>query len=205
VCVSLLLLSIKIYGSKRATSDDDVEEKDRIEETNQPTNQQEMPLTPVLELKDDKKWVVEYQKDNQNLVIENPQPKHVVALYKCDNVVVTIKGKVNSISVDNCTKTAIVFDNAISSVELVNCKKVQVQVNEKVPTISVDKCAGVSIFLSNDSLDTAVVSSLSSEMNVYVPNGDESTELPIPDQFTTTYDKVTKKLKTVEGTNAVGI
>jgi adenylyl cyclase-associated protein len=164
-----------------------------------------MPLTPVLELKDDKKWVVEYQKDNQNLVIENPQPKHVVALYKCDNVVVTIKGKVNSISVDNCTKTAIVFDNAISSVELVNCKKVQVQVNEKVPTISVDKCAGVSIFLSNDSLDTAVVSSLSSEMNVYVPNGDESTELPIPDQFTTTYDKVTKKLKTVEGTNAVGI
>jgi len=165
-----------------------------------------MPLTPVLELKEDKKWIVEYQKNAQDLVIDSAQTKHAVALYKCDNVVLTIKNKVNSIFIDNCTNTAVIFDSAISSVEVVNSKKTQIQVNQSVPTMSVDKCAGVNIFLSKDSLDTAIVTSLSSEMNVYVPNSeDESVELPIPDQFTTLYDKNLKKLVTTEGTNVVGI
>ncbi len=164
-----------------------------------------MPLTPVLELKDDKKWIVEYQKNAQDLVIDAPQTKHVVALYKCDNVVLTIKGKVNSISIDNCVNTSVIFDSAISSVEVVNSKKTQIQVNQSVPTMSIDKCTTVNIFLSKDSLDTAIVTSLSSEMNVYVPNGDETAELPIPDQFTTVYDKTKGKLVTSEGTNVVGI
>ena len=158
-----------------------------------------MPLTPTLELKDDKRWVVEYQKGAQDLVIENPQTKHAVALYKNDNVVLTVKGKVASITIDNCSNTSVIFDTAISSVEIVNSKKIQVQVNNNVPIMSVDKSNGVSLFLSTESLDTSVVSSLSQEINIYVPKNDETLELAVPSQFTTTFDKNTGKLVTVEG------
>jgi len=42
----------------------------------------------------------EFQQGNQQLVIENPEPRHTVYIYKCENSVVQIKGgKVNAITI----------------------------------------------------------------------------------------------------------
>ncbi|XP_022821468.1 adenylyl cyclase-associated protein 1 isoform X2 [Spodoptera litura] len=141
---------------------------------------------PPVFTRDGKKWLIEYQKGNPNLVVENADMNNVVYMFRCRDSALTVRGKVNGVVLDSCTKCAVVFDNLVSSIEFVNCQSVQMQVLGKVPTVSIDKTDGCQIYLSPESLDVEIVSSKSSEMNVLVPkgNGDYS-EHPVPEQFKT--------------------
>jgi len=56
-----------------------------------------------------------------------------------------VKGKVNAITVDQCARTGVVFDDLVAVCELVNSTALQVQVTGRVPTIAVDKCDGVQV------------------------------------------------------------
>jgi len=132
------------------------------------------------------KWVIENQVDNQSIVIDKTEPKQVVYIFGCSQSVIQIKGKVNAISIDNCDKTGVVFENAISSVEVVNSRSVQVEVQGRVPSIAIDKTSGFQVFLSPTTLDVEIVSSKSSEMNVSFAGPDkEMIELAIPEQYKT--------------------
>ncbi|XP_037083550.1 LOW QUALITY PROTEIN: adenylyl cyclase-associated protein 1-like [Pollicipes pollicipes] len=150
---------------------------------------------PVCELQG-KKWVIEHQDNNLELQLDQTQMNQTVYAFNCVDSVIQVKGKVNSIILDSCKKSAIIFDSVVASVEFVNCVSCQMQVNEKVPTISIDKTDGLQMYLSKDSLDVVLVSSKSSEMNVLVPKetGDY-TELAVAEQFKTTIQG--KKLVTV--------
>lgn len=79
--------------------------------------------------RDGKKWIIEYHKDNRNLLVENAEMNNVVYMYKCVNSTLQIKGKVNSVTLDSCKKCSVVFDSLVSSVEFVNCQSVQMQVS----------------------------------------------------------------------------
>jgi len=92
------------------------------------------------------KWVVENQVGNQSIVIDRTEPKHVIYIFGCINSVIQIKGKVNAISVDDCEKTGVVFENAISSIEVVNSRSVQVEVQGRVPSVAIDKTSGIQLF-----------------------------------------------------------
>ncbi|PRP88631.1 hypothetical protein PROFUN_03042 [Planoprotostelium fungivorum] len=132
------------------------------------------------------KWVVEYQVGNKSLVISETEPKHTVYIYKCQNSVIKVQGKVNAITLDDCSKTSVIFEDVVASFEVVNCKSVEVQVEKSVPSIAVDKTSGIQIFLAETSLHTEIVSSKSDSMNVLLPdpvNGFE--EKPIPEQYKT--------------------
>jgi len=134
------------------------------------------------------KWVVEFQKDNRSLEITETETKHTVYIYKCENSTIQIKGKVNTIIIDDCKRTAVVFENVISGVEVVNSTAVEVQVLGKVPSIAVDKTSGIQLYLSKDTLDSELVSSKSSDINILIPpkkEGDDLVELPVPYQFKT--------------------
>jgi len=158
---------------------------------------------PKLEL-EGKKWVVEYQNGKKDLLIQDAEMKQTVYVFKCVDSVLTIKGKVNAVTLDSCKKTALVFDEAISSVEFVNCQSVQAQVLVKVPTISIDKTDGCMVYLSNESLSSQIVTAKSSEMNVLVPdpkNPGDYKEFAIPEQFRT-YWNGTKFI--TETTESVG-
>uniref|UniRef100_A0A1A9WUC6 Adenylyl cyclase-associated protein n=1 Tax=Glossina brevipalpis TaxID=37001 RepID=A0A1A9WUC6_9MUSC len=146
--------------------------------------------------RDGKKWLIEYQKNNPNLLVENAEMNNVVYVFKSEGSTLTVKGKVNNIVMDSCKKCSLLFDSVVASVEFVNCQSVQMQVLGHVPTISIDKTDGCQMYLSKDSLRVEVVSSKSSEMNIMLPedNGDY-TELPLPEQFKTTISG--KTLKTV--------
>lgn len=153
--------------------------------------------TPKVELQGGKKWAVEYQQKNQNIVIDQTDMKQTVYVYKCIDSLIQIKGKVNAITIDGCQRVSLVFDDCVASVELINCKSCKLQVMNKVPTITVDKTDGAQIFLSKESLDTSVVTSKSSEMNINVPDDeDDFIEIPVPEQYTTKFDPATKKLVT---------
>ncbi|XP_016297348.1 adenylyl cyclase-associated protein 2 isoform X2 [Sinocyclocheilus anshuiensis] len=144
--------------------------------------------SPVLEL-EGKKWRVEHQEKSHDLVIEETELRQVVYVFSCSNSTLQIKGKVNSIIVDNCKKLGLVFDSVVGIVEIINSRDIQLQVMGKVPTISINKTEGCHVYLSKDSLDCEIVSAKSSEMNVLVPEGeDDYREFPIPEQFTTVWD-----------------
>lgn len=138
--------------------------------------------------KDGKKWIVEHHQGNHSLVIEdNVQMNNVVYMFNCHDSTLTVKGKLNSVFLDSCRKSSVVFDSLVSSVEFVNCQSVQMQVLGKVPTISIDKTDGCQMYLSPESLDVAIISSKSSEMNVLFPEGNgDYVEFPVPEQFKTT-------------------
>ncbi|XP_058977181.1 adenylyl cyclase-associated protein 1 isoform X3 [Musca domestica] len=152
---------------------------------------------PPVFTRDGKKWLIEYQKNNPNLLVENAEMNNVVYVFRCEGSTLTVKGKVNNVVFDSCKKCSLLFDSVVASVEFVNCQSVQMQVLGNVPTISIDKTDGCQMYLSKDSLGVEIVSSKSSEMNVMLPaddNGDY-TELPLPEQFKTTISG--KALKTV--------
>lgn len=54
--------------------------------------------------------------------------KQAVYIYRCENSVIKIKGKVNSVTVDSCKKTSVVFDNLLAQVEVINSQSIEVQV-----------------------------------------------------------------------------
>lgn len=143
---------------------------------------------PVLEL-DGKKWKVENHENNPNLVIGDTELKQVVYAFKCNKSTLQVKGKINSITLDNCKKIGLVFDDVVGIVEVINCRDVKIQVMGKVPTISINKTDGCHVYLSKDSLKCEIISAKSSEMNVLVPNKDgEFSEMAVPEQFKTVWD-----------------
>jgi len=135
---------------------------------------------------DGKRWNVEYHKNNKCITIGDTEPNQSVYVFKCEGSTIQIGGKCNNIILDQCKKTGIVFQSAVSGIEFINCQSVQVQVLGSVPTISVDKTDGCQMFLSKDCLGVNIITAKSSEMNVMIPNGDEFVEQPLPEQFRTT-------------------
>ncbi|XP_070777730.1 adenylyl cyclase-associated protein 2 isoform X1 [Enoplosus armatus] len=143
---------------------------------------------PLLEL-EGKKWRVENFEQKHDLLIEETELKQVVYVFSCNNSTLQIKGKINSIILDDCKKLGLVFENVVGIVEIINSKAIQLQVLGKVPTISINKTEGCQVYLSKDSLNCDIVSAKSSEMNILVPQeDDEYREFPVPEQFKTVWD-----------------
>ena len=149
---------------------------------------------PIFEYQDRGfKWVVEnHTKESAMkevskegiITIEISDPKQQVYLYNCDGVTVKVKGKFKSLVLDSCVKCAVVYDTLISSTEVVNCKKIQLQVLDICPVFTIDKTNNITIYLSAESVKVSTITtSLSSEMNVSFPDGEDQKELPIPEQF----------------------
>jgi len=137
-----------------------------------------------------KRWEVENQKNATGLTIDG-DVKQTIYMGRCEGAVLTVKGKVNAITLDGCKKSCIVFDSCLSGVELINCKSCKVQVTDIVHTVTVDTCAGTQIILNRASLGADIVSAKSSELNIVVPGeseGDEFKEFAIPEQFVSKWD-----------------
>ncbi|KAL0119324.1 hypothetical protein PUN28_009714 [Cardiocondyla obscurior] len=82
---------------------------------------------PPVFTRDGKKWLVEYHK-GESVVVDNAEMNNVVYMFRCQDSTLTVKGKVNSIVMDSCRKSSVVFDSLVSSIEFVNCQSVQMQV-----------------------------------------------------------------------------
>lgn len=149
---------------------------------------------PIFEYQDRGfKWVVENHtkesvikeaSSDGILTIDINDAKEQVYIYNCVGVTVKINKKFKSLILDKCTNCNVVYDTLISSAEMVNCKKIQLQVLGVCPVFTIDKTNNVLIWLSKESISVSTfTTSLSSEMNVSFPDGDDQKELPIPEQF----------------------
>ncbi|KAG9440973.1 hypothetical protein H6P81_021138 [Aristolochia fimbriata] len=145
---------------------------------------------PKLELQMGRKWVVENQIGRKNLVIDDCDSRQSVYAFACKDSVLQIKGKVNNITIDKCTKMGIVFTDVVAACEIVNCNGVEVQCQGSAPTISIDNTGGCQLYLSKDSLEASIATAKSSEINVLVPavgpDGDWA-EHALPQQYIHTF------------------
>jgi adenylyl cyclase-associated protein len=90
----------------------------------------------------------------------------------------------------------------MASCEIVNSQRINVYIKEKASAVAIDKTDGIVVHLPRSSLDTEVVASKSSEMNISWPdeNG-EILERPIPEQYVHRLkgDKVTADVSDLYG------
>ncbi|MQL77707.1 hypothetical protein Taro_010130 [Colocasia esculenta] len=141
---------------------------------------------PRLELQMGRKWSVENQIGKKNLLIDDCDTKQSVYVFGCKDSVLHVKGKVNNITVDKCTKMGIVFTDVVAACEIVNCNAVEVQCQGSAPSITVDNTGGCQLYLSKDALGASVTTAKSSEVNVMVPGAhpeDDWVEHSLPQQF----------------------
>jgi len=143
--------------------------------------------TPKIELSGNK-WIIEWQEGNSNIEITETELKQTIYIYKCTKSVIRIKGKVNSVSLDGCIRTSVVFEDALALCEMVNSNSVEIQCTGRVPSIAIDKCSGVQFYLSKTGLDAEIVTSKSDQMNILIPDPNgaaDPIEIAIPEQFKT--------------------
>lgn len=132
-----------------------------------------------------KKWLVENQSSANGVVeVAISDVKQSVYISGCVDATINVVGKCKSVMIDGCKKTKVLFDDCVSACEMVNCQRMQVQCRGKVPSVAIDKTDGILVYLSRDSLDTTIIASKSSEMNVSFPNAaGDMIEMPVPEQF----------------------
>ncbi|KAF8769413.1 hypothetical protein HU200_006442 [Digitaria exilis] len=138
------------------------------------------------ELQMGRKWVVENHIGNKSLIIEDCDTKQSVYAYGCKDSVLQIKGKVNNITIDKCTKVGVLFKGVVAACEIVNCNSVEVQCEGSVPTISIDNTSGCQLYLSEESLQTSITTAKSSEINALVPDASSDgdwAEHSLPQQY----------------------
>jgi len=137
---------------------------------------------------DGKTWWVENQTSNKSIVIDDTNVKQSVFISGCVDCVITIKGKINQITMENSSKTGIVFESVVASVDVVNSKKIQMQCTGVMQSLGIDKVHEMQIYLNAECLGVSIITSLSSDISVLLPgkNADQDmVEQAIPYQFQT--------------------
>lgn len=140
---------------------------------------------PKLELEGNK-WVIENFDNEQNLVLEETELNQSVFIFRCKNTTVQVKGKVNTISINECTKINVVADALVSGIDIIKSNKFAIQVLHKIPNIQIDQSDGGTIYVSEESLDLEVFTSKTSAVNVYIPGVGEDgdyAERSVPEQL----------------------
>jgi adenylyl cyclase-associated protein len=141
---------------------------------------------PPVKAQQGMKWAIEHQTGMVTLEADEVNPRQTVYIYGCKGATIQVQGKVNSIVVDTCSRTKVLFTDVIAAIEIVNSQRMQVQVRGKCPSVAIDKVDGILVYLSAESIaDTVFTTSKSSEMNVSFPveGSDDYVEKPIPEQF----------------------
>ncbi|CDW94625.1 hypothetical protein [Sporisorium scitamineum] len=148
---------------------------------------------------DGNKWAVEYHEDNRSIVIDQTELNQTVNIFNCKNSIIQIKGKINAVQMTNCTKTSILVDTLVSSLEVTGSPSFAVQITGRAPTILLDSCDSGQIYLSDKSLDSEIIAAKCSAINVSlpVPGGEEGEfeEYALPEQLKHTVDSLGQKGK----------
>lgn len=118
------------------------------------------------------KWIVENYQDDPKVIIEGVELNHTVYVYNCKNSTIQINGKFNALSLDSCTKTGVVVDTLVSSIDMVKSNSFALQVLGKCPTVICDVCDSGQIYLSSEGLDCEIVTSKCGSININIPNDD---------------------------------
>jgi adenylyl cyclase-associated protein len=131
---------------------------------------------------DGNRWIVENFEGDNDVQIE-AEINHTILISRCKNTTVRIHGKANAISLDNSSRTSLIIDSLVSSVDVIKCPNFAIQVLGTLPTILLDQVDGATIFLSKESLATEIFSSKCTSVNVNLPTEEDYRENALPEQI----------------------
>lgn len=145
---------------------------------------------PKKELVGNKWFVMDFINEPSPIVIEGATLGESVFVGKCINSIIQVKGKVNSITFNECKGSSLVMDSCVAGVDFIKCDKFGLQVDGYCPMITTDKCDGGNVYLSKESINAEISTSCTTAMNVNLPIGedDEFVEFPIPEQLVHKFD-----------------
>lgn len=142
---------------------------------------------PPVKTLEGNKWTVEHFENESHIVVDGTEIGHTVHIFHCQNCVIEVKGKVNAVSLLSCTKTSVLLDTLVSSLEVTRCNAFAAQITGYTPTILIDSTDGGQVYLSEQGLQTEIITAKSSSLNVSVPaaNGEpgDMEEIPLPEQI----------------------
>jgi len=149
------------------------------------------------------RWYVENFNNADILLAETKLNQSVYIGHSKDSVI-TIPGKINNLTIDNCENTTIRFAGIVSSCEIVNCKQLTIMARGTVPTIQVDISDGVHLYLKESIYDTRIINATTSNVSLSAVLGntvDQIVNYDIPssifaDQFVSHIEK-DRTLKTI--------
>ena len=132
------------------------------------------------------KWLIE-NFDNPGQMIEiDAAINHSILISRCTKTAIRVIGKANAISMDNCIQCSLVIDSLVSSVDVIKSPKFEMQVLGNLPTILLDQVDGAAIYLGPNSLNTEILTSKCTGVNINVPGrteDDDYVEQPLPEQL----------------------
>ncbi|KAL6931027.1 related to Adenylyl cyclase-associated protein [Hanseniaspora guilliermondii] len=145
---------------------------------------------PRKELVGNKWFVMDFINEPSPIVIEGAAIGESVFVGKCINSIIQVKGKVNSITFNECKSSSLVMESCVAGVDFIKCEKFGLQVDGYCPMITADKCDGGNVYLSKDSINAEISTSCTTAMNVNLPIGDddEFVEFAIPEQLVHKFD-----------------
>lgn len=142
---------------------------------------------------DGNKWTIEnHSSPSSPILISETSLNQTVNIFNCTNTVIQIQGKLNAVSMTNCSKTSLLIDTLVSSLELSGSPGFAIQITGKAPTILLDNCDGGQIYLGKEALGAEIVAAKCSAINVSLPKegGEEGEweEVALPEQLKFTVD-----------------
>ena len=111
--------------------------------------------------------------------------QHSILISRCKNTTIRVIGKANAISLDNSTRTSLIIDSLVSSVDVIKAPNFALQVLGTLPTVLLDQVDGAQIYLSKESLGTEFFTSKCSGVNINLPKPEEEdyVESAVPEQI----------------------
>lgn len=94
-------------------------------------------------------------------------------MYKCNDSLIKVNGKINAIVLDSCSKTACVFEEAMATVEVVNSKDIQIQCTKTAPAMTIDGCVAVTYYMPSTFAQSQIITAKSAAVNLIRPTDDD--------------------------------
>ena len=143
------------------------------------------------------RWIAENY-DEGIITIDKATLKNQVYIACADNATFDVKGKVKSVTIDDCRKTRVFLDEVVSVVEIVNCKSLTLVCRDVAPSLTIEKSESVSVRIEAKAFAKCpdIYTSNITAVNIEVPdvkNNGEFKEYPVPEQFLFKIDQKTGK------------
>lgn len=129
----------------------------------------EQEITPQIFSKQEKKWLIQNQQNShKNLVVNTAKRDDTISIYSCEDCTVVVENIVEAISLELCKRVTVLFRNA-AKVAASACSGCNLHCFELVQDMELTSCENCGIYLSDKSLDCAILTTKCSGIHVNFP------------------------------------
>lgn len=116
------------------------------------------------------KLQIENQLNNHDLKFESGGNQQTIYMYNCKNTDLVVKGKLNQVVLDKCTKCKIIVDTVISSFEVINSRDIDIQIIDVCASVLAESSESIRVYVSEAGVPKVeIFSAKSSNVCVYAP------------------------------------